>query len=116
MADSALLTAPIRTGRIYQSQSGRVTACADCCDKLPLFLPSGYQSLPPEGELGLLLPLGDGYLLAGTACTPQGLEPGEIRLQSAGGAWIHLKNTGEVLINGLTILPDGTFQPKKEDA
>ena len=46
------------TGRISAPIDGMVTAAADCCDRLPLFCPSGIRSCPKEGELGLLLPLG----------------------------------------------------------
>ena len=103
------------TGRISAPIDGMVTAAADCCDRLPLFCPSGIRSCPKEGELGLLLPLGGGSALVGTAASTQGLEPGELALESGGGASILLKNTGDVILNGLIIRPDGTMVPPQKE-
>jgi hypothetical protein len=36
--------------------------------------------------------------------------PGEVILFSQGGAYITLKNDGSVVINGLTITPEGTIE------
>ena len=103
------------TGRISTPADGKITAAADCCDTLPLFCPSGLRCFPKEGEQGFLIPFGDGYALLGTAASPQGLEPGELVLESGGGACIYLKNTGDVVINGLCIQPDGTIVPPKKE-
>ena len=104
------------TGRISASAEGKITAAADCCDTLPLLCPSGLRCFPKEGEQGFLIPFGGGYALLGTAASTQGLNPGELILESGGGAYIHLKNTGDVVINGLAIQPDGTVvPPQKED-
>ena len=103
------------TGRISASAEGKITAAADCCDTLPLFCPSGLRCFPEEGEQGFLIPFGGGYALLGTAASTQGLEPGELILESGGGAYIHLKNTGDVVINGLAIQPDGTVVPPQKE-
>ena len=67
----------------------------DSC--LPLLFPYGYSSAAEEGDRAVML---DG-VCAGIAAAPDGqLSQGEVRLYSAGGAEILLKNTGEVVING----------------
>ncbi|MGI6270640.1 MAG: hypothetical protein ACOYKJ_08960 [Candidatus Howiella sp.] len=70
--------------------------------------PYGYLALPAVGSAGRAAPDGeDGYLLAGVIAAAEDLEPGEIRISSAGGAYILLKNSGEVIINGMKIGADG---------
>ena len=72
--------------------------------------PYGYISLPAVGSEGRAVPDGeDRYLLAGIAADADGLEAGEVRISSAGGAYILLKSNGEVVINGLVIKADGTI-------
>ena len=46
------------------------------------------------------LPIYEGNVCIGTLSQSQGLKPGEIKLFSAGGANIVLKNSGEIVING----------------
>lgn len=79
----------------------------DSTEGLPLFAPAGVAYLPAEGEQVLLLPFEGAYLCVGTLCQTQGLAAGELRLKSAGGACIRLKNNGEVMINALRVTPDG---------
>ncbi|MEF9852542.1 MAG: hypothetical protein RR787_00995 [Hydrogenoanaerobacterium sp.] len=77
------------------------------------FLPTGICALPKEGDEALLLPLDGGAVCIATLCPPKaaaGLLNGELRLYSQGGAEITLKNNGDVVINGLTIKPNGTFK------
>lgn len=67
-----------------------------------LLFPYGFSSAAAEGRQAVLL---DG-VCAGVASAPdQDLAQGEVRLYSAGGAEILLKNTGEVVINGQTFDP-----------
>lgn len=103
------------TGRISASAEGKITAAADCCDTLPLFCPSGLRCFPKEGEQassslwGRLRPAG--HRSFHPRAESGGAHPGKRRR-----AYIHLKNTGDVVINGLAIQPDGTVvPPQKED-
>lgn len=62
-----------------------------------LLFPYGYVSAAQNGQRAVML---DG-VCAGIAAVPDNqLSQGEVRLYSAGGAEILLKNTGEVVING----------------
>lgn len=64
--------------------------------------PYGLSSKMPEGARAAML----GGLCLGCCEAPgEGLEDGELRLYSAGGAEILLKNSGEVFINGQRFAP-----------
>lgn len=89
-------------------QGGGVVAQGqDITEGMPLFAPCGVGYIPAEGQRLLLLPFDDHYVCVGALADTQGLCAGELVLKSAGGACIHLKNSGEVVVNGLTITPDG---------
>lgn len=60
-------------------------------------LPYGFSSLAAGGRKAVML---DGYCAGISALPDASLDEGEVRLYSAGGAEILLKNTGEVVING----------------
>ena len=60
-------------------------------------LPYGVSSRACQGDRAVML----GCYCAGVPCGPDGrLEPGEVRLYSAGGAEILLRRDGAVVING----------------
>ncbi len=62
-----------------------------------LLFPYGFSSAAPQGEQAVML----NGICAGVSAVPDSsLEEGEVRLYSAGGAEILLKNSGEVIING----------------
>ncbi|CCX38340.1 uncharacterized protein BN452_02220 [Clostridium sp. CAG:1013] len=62
-----------------------------------MIFPYGYASAAENGKRAVML---DG-VCAGIAAVPdEQLAEGEVRLYSAGGAEILLKNNGEVIING----------------
>lgn len=78
---------------------------------LRLSAPWGIAWLPPEGSTAVVLSSGtrEGQqdVCVGTLPVQAAVNPGELRLVSAGGAEIYLKNTGEVVVNGQVF-------PKKE--
>lgn len=74
---------------------------------LPLYQPRGIQSLPCLGDEVLQLTIDGRPRVIGTRVSLAGLEPGELRLSSSGGAVIHLKNDGTIQLNGLTITKQG---------
>lgn len=95
--------------QVFSSAEGGVCAIGDSeSDNLPLFAPAGIDWLPPDGASVVLIPFEDCYLCVGSLCSADGLSKGELRLKSAGGAAIHLKQNGDVVINRLVIKPDGT--------
>lgn len=78
---------------------------------LPVFCPRGIAYRPGEGDTLLLLPADGGNVCAGVLCDAGGLAPGELRLASAGGAEICLRESGDVVINGVTITQSGEILP-----
>lgn len=76
---------------------------------IPVYSPYGVESVPVNGSDVLLVPYLDGYAMCGCKAQSGGLQKGEVHISSFGGASILLKNNGDVVINGLTIKPDGTF-------
>ncbi|WP_312643370.1 hypothetical protein [Hydrogenoanaerobacterium sp.] len=96
---------------ITQSGGGDISVSGESeLRDIPLFAPCGVCSIPAENAQALILPLDGAAACTGILCPPDavvGLEPGELRLFSSGGAAIVLKNNGEVLINGLTVTKEG---------
>lgn len=94
-------------------QTGQVReADESCCNlsgaeawgSLNLLLPYGVYAKPPQGSQCVVLPLGEGERLnLGCPVFPQGLEPGEIKLQSAGGSYLILKNDGTIRLGGQVV-------------
>ena len=63
--------------------------------------PRGISYVPIQGDKTIVIPVGDSFVCIGTVMKDEGLEPGELKLSSSGGASIVLKNNGSVLINGV---------------
>ncbi len=95
-----------RTGESWVAVQGE----GDYYD-IPLSAPWGMASMPPEGSQAMLIPGGqEGGVCLGTVMQADGLQPGEIRMRSSGGAEILLRNNGDVVINGQV------FPKPEEDA
>lgn len=67
-----------------------------------MLFPYGFSSLAEGGEKAVML---NGFCAGVSALPESTLQEGEVRLYSAGGAEILLKNTGEVVINGQVFPP-----------
>ncbi len=61
-------------------------------------VPYGFASAMPQGEEVVMLP--ESTVCLGSVNRAEGLQPGEVRLFSAGGAQILLRADGAVVING----------------
>lgn len=109
---------PERTGG-SQHQLGKVTGQSGSTilvqsdndyKSLRMAAPYGITWLPPQYAVAVVLSseIGDGSndICVGTRMDKTGIAPGELLLQSLGGAKIYLKNNGEVVING-QIFPKG---------
>ena len=72
----------------------------------PVLGPRGIMWRPCEGDRLLVMPVEGADTCLG--CYGQAnLEGGELKLFSAGGAVLHLKNNGDITLNGLTITKEG---------
>lgn len=76
---------------------------------VPIFAPYGVSYLPNDKDQLLLVNVSGTEVCVGTLSDYSNLHPGELKLQSQGGAVIHLKTNGDVVINGLTITRDGVI-------
>ena len=72
-----------------------------------VFAPRGISYLPAMGDNVLLLPVEGADACLGVLTSTGGLNPGELRLTSSGGATITLRNNGEIDLNGAVITRDG---------
>ncbi len=98
-------------GKITNSNSNDVEATTSFSTRnSPLYSPYGIDCLPPTDEDVLMLSANGNIVALGTVSNTSSLESGEIRLHSAGGANIVLKNDGSVLINGLKINSNGVIE------
>jgi hypothetical protein len=89
------------------SGSGGFGALAEAESRgIAVFAPRGISYRPREGDRLLLLRADGTDVCVGCLATDM-LEPGELALASSGGARIHLKNNGEISLNGLTISATG---------
>ena len=97
-----------RTGGAESVTAGHVTAAQGTLTvsadgeyrDVSVYAPSGIAARPKIGDQVLLIEMDGEKQMAGAKCDMEGLLPGELRLRSAGGAEIVLKNNGQVVING----------------
>ena len=95
-------------GKVTASRQGLLTVQGEEEYRQAHYLgPRGIFSVPLQGAdaLSLRLPEGTAYLGAFQKF-PDTLQPGELLLQSAGGACILLKNDGTIVLND-TVIPAG---------
>ena len=71
------------------------------------FAPRGIAWMPAVGDNVLLLPVEGRDTCLGALSVTTGLQPGELRLTSSGGATILLAANGEIRLNGAVITRDG---------
>lgn len=74
-----------------------------------LITPYGFYSMPPVGTKVYAIPVEGKDLLLGQQMTNTTVAAGEIYLKNAAGAYIHLKNDGTIVLNGLKITKNGTI-------
>lgn len=100
-------------GRVTTNENGCISACGAVDEKLTgVYAPYGFVSVPPPGERVLMIPYAQGAVCAGVLCDTAGLQSGEIRLISAGGARIVLKNNGDIDLNGVLITAEGQIHQR----
>lgn len=73
---------------------------------LAVYAPGGYRWRPTQGQKVLVLKA-DGKPCVAGAPSEGGLEPGEVQLDSAGGATLKLDNQGNINVAG-SLVVDGT--------
>lgn len=97
-----------QTGRVTLNSDGKMEVIANGVDRnIETFLPYGYSCLIPRGEEVLLTQSGGEQIALGVRSSGNALKSGEIKILARSGAYIHLRNDGSVVINGLEITRDG---------
>ena len=92
-------------GYVSMSSHGKIEAGSSVNSRnIESFSPYGYCANIPAGEEIILVPSNDGQVALGVRSAAQPIEAGEIKIVSAGGASIHLKNDGSVVINGSFVI------------
>lgn len=71
------------------------------------YAPYGYSYKAPVGEEIFVLSAEGGFASLGTKASSQGLEAGEVKICSKGGASIELKNDGSIVLNGCVTVSRG---------
>lgn len=74
------------------------------------YAPYGYKSVPPVDEDVIMLESNDGAVVLGALSKDKDIESGEVKISSLGGAYIILKNNGDIALNGLVIDSRGVIQ------
>lgn len=83
---------------------------------MKVFAPRGIAYRPCEGDrLALLDAGGTDICIGALSSAAVELLPGELRLCSAGGACIDLKNNGDIVLNGLRITKDGRLVEREAE-
>lgn len=101
VTNNSISEASADKGCIKGASDGKVKIHASSdYSQIPVAAPYGVSYLPVAGEETVVLCAGGENICLGTLSKSKGLEPGELMLESAGGASIELKNDGKVYING----------------
>lgn len=86
-------------------------------ERAEVLSPGGYSWRPRRGETVMLLrggAAGEARYVAGRVQGEQSLAPGEVRIASAGGASITLRNDGTVDLTGTVRINGVVFAPAEE--
>lgn len=98
----------IQSGRVTLNGSGGLEAVSTGVDRsVDVFSPYGYVYSVPAGADMLLAGFDGRQGAIGVAMENGTLGVGEIKITSASGAYIYLKNDGSVEINGAVISKTG---------
>lgn len=103
-------TPAVQTGTSTLNSNGQVEAVSTGAERnIGIYSPYGYSFSLPAG-VKMLLAKSDGQQAAiGTLMSSDVLAAGEIMIKSSSGAYIHLKENGSVIINGLEISRNGVI-------
>ena len=94
----------LQTGKVTLNSGGELEAVSSGVERnIGIYAPYGYAFSLPQG-CELLLSQSSGEQAAiGVSMSSHDLKTGEIRITSASGGYIYLKDDGSVVINGLEI-------------
>lgn len=77
---------------------------------IPVFAPRGIAYVPCESDNLLMVEADGADVCAGVLSAADGLGGGELKLSSAGGAYVKLCNNGDIELNGVVITKTGEIR------
>lgn len=100
-----------QTGKSTLNSNGSVEITSTgVCRDVELYTPYGYSFSLPTGENVLLTRCDGAQAGLGVKLNCEDLVTGEIKITASSGAYIHLKDDGSVVINGLKINKNGVIE------
>lgn len=101
----------LHTGKSTLNSNGRVEVVSSSVNRnVDMYAPYGYSFSLPAGN-NVLLAKGDGEQIGiGVSVDGDELETGEIKITSFSGGYIHIRQDGSVVINGLIINRNGVIE------
>ncbi len=100
-----------QTGKSTLNSNGSVEITSTgVCRDVELYSPYGYSFSLPVGQNVLLTRCDGAQAGLGVALSSNALAQGEIKITALSGAYIHLKQDGSVVINGLKINKNGVIE------
>ncbi|HIY34853.1 MAG TPA: hypothetical protein IAA24_07015 [Candidatus Eubacterium faecigallinarum] len=103
-------TPAVQSGISTLNSNGKVEAISTGAERdIRFYSAYGYSFSIPSGEEILMSQSSGQQTAFGTLMKNSDIETGEIMITSQSGAYIHLKNNGSVVINGLEIDKNGVI-------
>lgn len=100
----------VETGKVTLNSNGELEAVSTGVQRdFSVFSPFGYCFSLPQGEDMLLIESSGEQASLGVVMKNENLQTGEVKITSSGGAYIHLRNDGTVVINGVEISKEGVI-------
>lgn len=100
----------VQCGKVTLNNSGEISAASTGAERsVKVYAPYGYSFSLPAGSDLLLSRSGGEQVSFGTQMKDESVSQGEIKITSAAGGYIYLKNDGSVIINGLKINKEGVI-------
>ncbi len=98
--------------RVTFSNAGQVNISSDLdISNIKMLSLPGINTKPKVGDTGVILPLDDGsFIYLGNVKSSGDTVSGHIKFEVESGAYILLKENGDVEINSMIIAPDGTIR------
>lgn len=102
---------PLHFATVTQAAGGTINTISHIQTlNTPVVSPAGITSMPQAGQEVFVVPTISGdYVCLGITAADSTILEGELKLFSTGGAIIHLKSNGDIVLNGLIITKDGVI-------
>ncbi len=91
----------VSLGHVIKAESGKITVKnGEDYKDIPLMAPGCINYVPQSGEEVVIVNLGEQAVCSTISAARGNINPGELYIGTQSGAYIWLKNNGQVVING----------------